>query len=247
MDNATTFGMQADVYASARPTYPDTLFQWIADQAPFHDLVWDVGTGSGQAAQMLATHFAHVHATDLDAAQVAQAKPNPKITFQAGPAHDSGLADNSADAITAATALHWFDHEAFWPEVARVGRPGAIFCAWTYGGGQAEPEVQAVLFDPIKEVLRPYWSDGNRLSWRGYTKDELNMPFDSVDMPDFACELDWRPSQIAAFIRSWSAHQKARLDGQAETLAALERDALEKLPDAPTRYVLPLKTIAGRI
>jgi SAM-dependent methyltransferase len=247
MDNATTFGMQADVYALARPSYPHALYEWIASQAPSHDLVWDVGTGSGQAAQQLVSHFALVHATDLDPAQLAQAAPNPNITFQARLAHQSGLPDNSADAITAATALHWFDHQAFWPEVARVGRPGAIFCGWTYGGGQAEPDVQAVLFDPIKEVLQPYWSGGNRLSWRGYIKDELTMPFELVDVPDFACELDWRPSQIAAFIRSWSAHQKARLDGHADMLTRLERDAQAQLPDTPTRYVLPLKTIAGRV
>ncbi|MEO0384616.1 MAG: class I SAM-dependent methyltransferase [Pseudomonadota bacterium] len=247
MENATTFGMQADVYASARPTYPDTLFDWIVAQAPSHDQAWDVGTGSGQAAQQLAGHFKHVHATDLDSAQIAQARQHPCITFQVAPCDASGLSDNSADAITVATALHWFDHGAFWPEVERVGRPGAIFCGWTYGGGQAEPDVQAVLFDPIKEVLRPYWSEGNRLSWRGYTKDALNMPFDVIDMPAFACELNWRPRQIAAFIRSWSAHQKARLDGHAETLAALEQEALATLGDNSTRYVLPLKTIAGRV
>ena len=247
VDNATTFGSQAEVYAAARPTYPDDLFDWIADQVPGHDLAWDVGTGSGQSAHHLADRFAYVHATDLDAAQIAQARAHPRITYKAAPADQSGLAGQSADAITVATALHWFDHQAFWPEVARVARPGALFFAWTYGGGQAEPEVQAKLFDPIKQVLRPYWSDGNRLSWRGYTKDELKMPFEEVAVPDFACRLAWRPVQIAAFLRSWSAHKKARLDGHAETLEALEAEALTALLDEPTDYVLPLTTIAARL
>lgn len=247
MDNAVTFGQQAEVYASARPTYPDALFRWIATQAPGHDLVWDVGTGSGQAARKLAERFDHVHATDLDPAQVEQAGTHPKITFQAAPATASGLPDASADAITVATALHWFDHEPFWPEVARVARPGALFFAWAYGGGRANADVTSLLFDPIREVLKPYWSEGNRLSWRGYTKEELKMPFEAIETPAFACQLSWRPTQIAAFIRSWSAHKKARLDGQAERLTTIEAKALATLPDRPTSYVLPLTSIAARL
>ena len=173
MDNATAFGRQADIYASSRPTYPAALFAWIADQSPAHDAVWDVGTGSGQAAQSLASHFGQVHATDIDAAQLERAVPHPRITYTVAPAEASGLADASVDAVTVATALHWFDHTAFWREVARVARPGALFCGWTYGGGQTEPDVEAALFDPIRAVLKPYWSDGNRLSWRGYDPEEV--------------------------------------------------------------------------
>ncbi|KAI3996952.1 hypothetical protein MKX01_021228 [Papaver californicum] len=32
-----------------RPNYPDELFEFITSKNPNHDLVWDVGTGSGQA------------------------------------------------------------------------------------------------------------------------------------------------------------------------------------------------------
>lgn len=45
------FIKQAKQYAEVRPSYPAELFQFMASKTPDHDLVWDVGTGSGQAAK----------------------------------------------------------------------------------------------------------------------------------------------------------------------------------------------------
>ncbi|VAH40869.1 unnamed protein product [Triticum turgidum subsp. durum] len=47
---ANLFLKQAKHYAAARPDYPAELFQFIASKTARHDLAWDVGTGSGQAA-----------------------------------------------------------------------------------------------------------------------------------------------------------------------------------------------------
>lgn len=247
MENVTTFGLQAEVYSSARPTYPNELFEWIAELAPTRELAWDVGCGSGQAALKLADHFTRVHASDIDAAQLDQAPAHASIDFLAAPAHESRLAEKSVDAICVATALHWFDHAQFWPEVRRVARNGAVFCAWTYHTAETHSDIQAALITPVTKILEPYWSDGNRLSWRGYSSDELNMPFDVVPTPTFACELQWRPRQIAAFVRSWSAHQKARTDGHAEALEVIEKEALAMLEDKPWNFVLPLNCLTARI
>ncbi len=43
------FSGHADLYAQARPHYPDALFAWIAANAPARDCVWDAGCGNGQA------------------------------------------------------------------------------------------------------------------------------------------------------------------------------------------------------
>ncbi|KAJ6425959.1 hypothetical protein OIU84_026522 [Salix udensis] len=48
---AELFVNQAKQYAETRPSYPQELFQFIASKTPTHDLVYDVGTGSGQAAR----------------------------------------------------------------------------------------------------------------------------------------------------------------------------------------------------
>lgn len=47
---ANLFLKQAKQYAATRPAYPPELFKYIASKTARHDLVWDVGTGSGQAA-----------------------------------------------------------------------------------------------------------------------------------------------------------------------------------------------------
>lgn len=47
---ADLFVKQAKQYSEARPSYPKELFDFIASTTPSHDLAWDVGTGSGQAA-----------------------------------------------------------------------------------------------------------------------------------------------------------------------------------------------------
>jgi len=247
MENATTFGAQASTYAAARPNYPDELFDWITSQSPTTQLAWDVGTGSGQAALSLAKRFSKIHASDIDSAQINHASPHTNIQYSQNPAHKSGLRPNTADAITVATALHWFDHGLFWQEVRRVAKPEAVFCAWTYHRAEADSEIQNTFLDPILSILAPYWSDGNRLSWRGYTKEELQMPFEVLQPPNFTCKLHWTPTQIAAFARSWSAHKKARADGHSETLLNLERKALEKFDDSPRPFTLPLNILAARI
>ncbi len=247
MDNATSFGTQASTYAAARPHYPEELFDWIVSQAPGTEQVWDVGTGSGQAALSLANRFERVHATDIDAAQIEHAANHDCIDYRTAPAHKSGLQDNSVDAITVATALHWFDYRLFWPEVERVAKNDAIFCGWTYHRVQADRDVRMHLMDPILEVIEPYWSDGNRLSWSGYTKENVSIPFDIIKTPKFLCRLNWTPGQLAAFAMSWSAHKRARLDGHEKALADIERKALSILGEEPRDFIMPLHVITARI
>ena len=52
---ANLFLNQAKQYAATRPAYPMELFEFIASKTPRHDLTWDVGTGSGQAAASVST------------------------------------------------------------------------------------------------------------------------------------------------------------------------------------------------
>ena len=51
------FSPQAADYARFRPVYPAELYAWLARQAPARRLAVDVGTGNGQAAVALSSHF----------------------------------------------------------------------------------------------------------------------------------------------------------------------------------------------
>ena len=92
------FSAVAAQYAQARPEYPPALFDWIAAVAPAPGRCWEAGCGSGQATRGLAAVFAHVHATDPSAAQVAQAPVLGNAHFVVEQAERCSLPDASVDA-----------------------------------------------------------------------------------------------------------------------------------------------------
>src|SRR6185312_14234648 len=94
-------------YASSRPTYPKTLFEFLAGLVEHRDLAWDCATGNGQAATLLAGYFKQVIASDASIKQIENAKAGPNTRFAVFPAEKPDLADSSVDLITVAQALHW--------------------------------------------------------------------------------------------------------------------------------------------
>jgi len=75
------FSRQANVYAQYRPGYPKELFEYILGFVKEKDLAWDCGTGNGQSASELSTHFKKVFATDISQKQLdnAAAKENIQL------------------------------------------------------------------------------------------------------------------------------------------------------------------------
>ena len=246
MSNATTFGRQAEAYAAGRPGYPDALLDWIAANSPGHARVWDVGCGSGQASRDLATRFAHVVATDLDAAQIAQAEPHPAITYRAAPAESSGLADASVDAVTAATSIHWFAGEPFWAEARRVARPGALLCAFSYRLPQVDGPAATTLAK-LYDRLDPFWAEGNRIAKAGYPPERLGLPFPVVDAPRPDIVEPWTADRLLGFIRSWSAHFRAREEGLGELLGQLEDELSRNFGPGARPVTLPMSVLAARL
>ena len=247
MTNATTFGQQAGAYARGRPGYPVELYHWISSQTAEHDVVWDVGSGSGQAARELAKLYDGVHATDISEAQIAAAPLHPKITYKAAPAYESGLTDTCVDAVTTATAVHWFADDKFWREVVRVGKPNALFCAWTYQLPCSAPEVQTLFLDPVYALIDPYWAGGNRICMAGYSAENLNCPFSIMSAPEFDAGGMWTAHQLVDFAKSWSAHYRARGDGLGEALGSLARTFLSEYGNTEISVSMPLSVLAARI
>ena len=134
------FGARAAAYAAYRPTYPPTLFTYLADAAPARKLAWDCGTGSGQAAMALAGRFERVIGTDASAAQIAAAASHPQVRYLVAAAESSGLRDASVDLCTVAQALHWFNLEQFYAEVRRVLVPSGVLAVWTYSALNIDEE-----------------------------------------------------------------------------------------------------------
>jgi SAM-dependent methyltransferase len=243
-----TFAWGSDRYASARPLYPAALFDWIAANCRNHDAAWDCATGNGQAAIELARIFGRVEATDISDAQVAKGFAAPNIRYSAQPAERTSFPGFSFDLIAVAQALHWFDFDLFWPEVRRVARPGALFCAWGYAWFRGAEPVERDLFDPVLRLVEPHWAPHNRILWDGYALEDVRWPFELLSVPELRITVDWSVDQIIAYVCTWSAFKRAAaagVDAQLEHVVAEARLRLR----AETRYALwvPLTIRAGYV
>lgn len=198
------FGEVAETYARSRPGYPAALFEWVAQRSPGLDLAWDVGAGSGQASVALAERFAHVVATDASAGQIAQAVPNRRVAYRVADAERSGLADASVDCVTIAQALHWLPLDAFYAEVRRVARPGALVAAWSYHWATTGvPEIDAIVEQLSHHTLAGYWPAGREHVDSGYAT--LPFPLERIDVPPFEMTAMWTLDRLLGYFRSWSA------------------------------------------
>ena len=77
------------------PVYPAELSTFLAGISPGREMVWDCGTGSGQAAVVLAADFERVVATDASAAQLAHAREHPRVEYRAGARTGLGASDRN--------------------------------------------------------------------------------------------------------------------------------------------------------
>jgi ubiquinone/menaquinone biosynthesis C-methylase UbiE len=188
------FSENADLYARARPTYPDALFTFIAAEAPAQERAWDCATGNGQAALGLSRHFQFVEASDASREQVANAIEGPAIRYSVQTAERTDFPAASFDAVCVAQALHWFDLERFYPEVKRVLKARGVIAVWGYNRHEVTPEIDAAFEKHFLAPLKPYWPPQNAKLWAGY-RDEA-FPFEAIEAPPFAIEMRWTLPQV---------------------------------------------------
>ena len=241
------FGKVAGTYADHRPAYPAALFDWLANQCSGHALAWDCGAGSGQASVALAQHFNQVLATDMSDAQLAHALRHPQVNYRVALAHDSGLPDASADLVTVAQALHWFDLDAFYQEVRRVLKPGGLIAAWSYGVIALEGDtVNQILQHFYHQIIGPYWPAERHHVETGYR--ELPFPFERLHTPDFAMEVHWTLPHLLGYLRSWSACARYRDAHGIDPVDALSSQLQAHWDkDSETRRISwPLSLLTGR-
>jgi ubiquinone/menaquinone biosynthesis C-methylase UbiE len=232
---ADYFSKQANIYAQARPTYPEELFEYLAGLSHQHLQAWDCGTGNGQSANGLSYHFAKVIATDPSAQQLQEAIAKENITYVQSPAEQvSFIENNSIDLVTVATALHWFDTNLFYAEVDRVLKPNGILAVWSYWGNSIHPEIDKLLHQFAYEFLLPYWPNGAKKNWIVKYAD-VTLPFTKIETPNFQAKHLWNLQEMKNYMMSWSAvneyvkiHQSNPLEIIDAELAKLWGDATDK-------------------
>lgn len=240
------FSSHAADYARYRPHYPAELYAALAARCEDHALAWDCGTGNGQAAVGLAAHFDRVVATDASAEQIAQAEPHPRVTYHVAPAPRSPLAGASADLVTVAQAIHWFDVDAFYAEVRRVLKPGGALAVWTYGLQRVAPEIDPLLDRFYRAIVGPYWPPERRHVDAAYRT--LPFPFAEESLPVPPMTMDWTLDELLGYLGTWSASQRyLRATGE-DPVAQIREDVAAAWgePGAARRVTWPLYIRLGR-
>ena len=246
MTFADHFSGHADVYARFRPTYPDTLFDWLATQVPRDAVVWDCATGNGQAATSLAARFSEVFATDASAQQIAAADARPNIHYGVAGAEDSGLPAQSVDLVTVAQALHWFDHTAFATEVQRVLRPGGLVVAWCYELYSITPEIDAPMLHLCHDIVGADWPPERRYIETGYA--DIPWPWPKIATPTFSMAAQWSVEQTLGYLRSWSASKRWQAREGSDPVALIETDLRRAWgPDETRLATWPLRMLVSRV
>jgi SAM-dependent methyltransferase len=240
------FSPHAADYARFRPTYPAPLFAWLAQQAAASALAIDVGAGNGQAARALAEHFEHVLAIDPSEAQLANAPRHPRVESRVGRADATGADASSADLVVAAQAFHWFDQPAFFDEVRRIARAGAVLAVWCYALNRITSEIDAAVFELYEGYLGPYWEPERKLVEDGYRS--VRFPFDEIACPEFDMRLTWSLADFAGYLGTWSPLQRYREDRGHDALERIAPRIEAAWGDAASREIIwPLVVRAFRV
>jgi SAM-dependent methyltransferase len=241
------FSAGADTYAAHRPVYPVALADFLAGAAPRRGLAWDCGCGSGQLSVLLGERFERVIATDGSAEQLARAAPHPRVEYRRATAEASSLPEASVDLAVAAQAAHWFDLPAYYAEVRRVARKGAIVAQTVYNLVEVNDAIDLAVRRFYADKLGKYWPPERRHVEANYAT--LPFPFERVPAPSLDMSATWTLRHLIGYMRSWSGVVAMEKALGPQPMAALERE-LEALwgPVGSSRVVRwPLTLRVGRI
>ena len=199
------FSAQASLYSKYRPTYPNSVFEFIYKVVPGNDYAWDCATGNGQIAVELSKVFNKVAATDISANQLAGAKQRENIMYLLENAEHSSFPDSSFDLITVGQAIHWLNFDNFYAEVHRTLKPNGIIAVLGYPLMRIDSKVDKVIEYFYNTVLKDYWDDERRFIDQQY--QTIPFPFSEIKAPEFLIQLKWDLNGLFGFLNTWSAVQ----------------------------------------
>jgi SAM-dependent methyltransferase len=163
----------ADLYDRYRPSPPADvldLLEFLAGRPP--PLVVDIGCGTGLSTRVWAARATQVVGVEpnprmLEQARAATAEQN--VRYVQAYATETGVADGTADLVTAWQAFHWMEPQPVLGEAARILRRDGVFAACDYDIRPfVKPEVDAAfgaLLDARREARQRLHLPAGSASW----------------------------------------------------------------------------------
>lgn len=201
------FSKQAKLYKKFRPDYPREFLEEVLNLTKNRNFLWDVGTGNGQVAIALADDFKRVFATDISAKQLENAPSKNNIIYSVQEAEQTNFDAETFDLITVAQAIHWFDFERFYKEVARVGKKGAVLAVWGYGLLKITPEIDDLISDFYTNIIGKYW-DSERIHIDN-AYNSIPFPYENIVLKQsYFIQTEWTIETLEGYLYTWSSVQK---------------------------------------
>jgi SAM-dependent methyltransferase len=168
------FADAGQLYEKARPEYPPQAIAALLGHlrlAP-GTKVLDLAAGTGKLTRHLPETGAEVTAVEPVAGMREKFSALlPGIPILEGMAESLPFPDSSFDAVTVATAFHWFRAEEAYREIARVLKPGGrlalIWNTWN-------PARRPAWLSAIRDLIEPYGEGTPR-----YAGGEWKKPFET--------------------------------------------------------------------
>lgn len=240
------FSTHSSIYAAFRPTYPNALYEFIFKYLAQMNTAWDCATGNGQVASHLANHFKAVYATDLSQQQLNNAIRATNIFYSSSTAEKTAFTNEKFDLITVGQALHWFNLEAFYKEVKRVGKPNSLLAAWGYERCSVNAEIDRLFSDFYVYIVGPYWDPARKLIENEYR--DIEFPFEEITTPGFQIKVEWTLEHYRGYLSSWSATQKYIKENGSDPLPELIKKLEKHWPSGEVRMVtFPVFLRLGKI
>jgi SAM-dependent methyltransferase len=153
------FGEDPANYDTARPSYPDWVFEMLMHNCGLGvgSAVFEIGAGTGTATRpvlrMGADPLVAIEPDERLAAFLRRACPSSSLQILIEPFETADLSERGFDLGLAATAFHWLDEEVALAKIAALLKPGGWWTAlWNVFGDDSRP-------DPFHEATRSLLSD----------------------------------------------------------------------------------------
>lgn len=178
-DSTKRFSSRVENYIKYRPSYPQALIDLLATECGLgsDSTIADIGSGTGILAELLLKQGYQVIGVEPNAEMRGAGdrllQAYPRFTSVGGTAEATTIADGSIDLITAGQAFHWFDHDHFRAECARILKPGGwIALIWNDRRTDSSPFLRA-----YEQLLLAHGTDYTAVNHKQFDDESMKQFF----------------------------------------------------------------------